>query len=169
LPRGQGYVGVLAATPGKFANAPEPMEPVLSTLREAGLLYVHQGEVRALAANRRALPPLRAVDVVIDQRGFAESIDARLDYLRQLAQARGSAIGVTSASPLAFARVRAWAESLAAQGVALAPVSALVARGGGDGGGMDLPELDARTTGSGSAVRETPNADANPDGLAHHG
>ncbi|WP_299444379.1 divergent polysaccharide deacetylase family protein [uncultured Rhodospira sp.] len=168
LPRGQGYVGVLAATPGKFANAPEPMEPVLSTLRKAGLLYLHQGGARALAANRRVLPPLRAVDVVIDQRGFAESIDARLDYLRRVAQARGSAIGVTGASPLAFARVRAWAESLAAQGIALAPVSALVTRGGGAGGGTALPDPEARSD-LGSAERETPNAVATQDGAARHG
>ncbi|SDE81312.1 divergent polysaccharide deacetylase family protein [Rhodospira trueperi] len=151
LAKGIGYVGLLATAPGRFTNAPEPMEAVLSRIREAGLVYLHQGEARALAANHRVLPPLRAVDVVIDQRGFAESIDARLAYLERVALARGSSIGIMTASPLAFVRLRAWATDLRARGVALAPLSAVIERGGG--------EHDA-SGGGGAARNETPAGSA---------
>jgi hypothetical protein len=70
-------------------------------------------------------------DVVVDRRGFAESIRARLNYLTRLAQARGTALGVMEASPLAFQELLAWADGLAGAGVALAPVSSVVQRAGG--------------------------------------
>jgi polysaccharide deacetylase 2 family uncharacterized protein YibQ len=161
LAKGIGYVGFLATNPGRFTNAPEPMEAVLSRIRAAGLVYLHQGEARGLAANTRVLPPLRAVDVVIDQRGFAESIDARLAYLERVALARGSSIGIMTASPLAFARLRAWATDLQARGVALAPLSAVIERGGG--------ERDA-SGGGGAARNETPAGSiTNAAGAADHG
>jgi polysaccharide deacetylase 2 family uncharacterized protein YibQ len=161
LAKGIGYVGFLATNPGRFTNAPEPMEAVLSRIRAAGLVYLHQGEARGLAANTRVLPPLRAVDVVIDQRGFAESIDTRLAYLERVALARGSSIGIMTASPLAFARLRAWATDLQARGVALAPLSAVIERGGG--------ERDA-SGGGGAARNETPAGSiTNAAGAADHG
>nr|WP_246152301.1 divergent polysaccharide deacetylase family protein [Roseospira navarrensis] len=131
MAQANGYVGVLADGDGRFAASPENMEVVLKALRQSGLLYVHQGSTRSLAANLRSLPALTAVDVVVDRRGFAESIEARLDYLTRLAQARGTAVGVMRASPLGFTKLREWIETLEAAGVALVPVSAVVRRSGG--------------------------------------
>ncbi|MBB4286563.1 divergent polysaccharide deacetylase family protein [Roseospira goensis] len=153
LAKGGGYVGVLAADGGRFAGAPEQMEVVLDTLRQSGLLYLHQGNPRALIANRRSLPALRNVDVIVDRRGFAESIDARLSYLTRVAQARGTAVGLMTASPLGFARLRAWAADLEAAGVALAPLSAVVARGGAapGTGGASRSEAGEETGHSGGS------------------
>jgi len=128
LSKGQGYVGALATVSGPFTDTPDTIEPVLETLSEAGLLYLHQGVHQSLIANRRVTPALTMIDAVIDERGFAESIDARLDYLTRLAKARGVAVGVMSATPLGFAKLKAWSDGLAERGVALVPVSAAVQR-----------------------------------------
>jgi len=133
LAAGQGYVGVMASNGGRFAVSPEHMEPVLRRLRRAGVLYLHQGDDRSLVANRRLLPPVTGVDVVVDGRGFAASVQARLDYLRRLAQSRGTAVGIMRATPLNFAALRAWMPDLDASGVALAPLSSVVEHAGGAG------------------------------------
>jgi len=137
-----GYVGVLAPSGGPFSASTDAMEVMLKALRQSGLLYVHQGSARALAANSRVLPALTAVDVEIDRRGYAESIQARLNYLTRVAKARGTAVGVMRASPLAFMKLREWADSLPEAGIVLAPVSAVVRRaatGAASGGGGDVP------------------------------
>nr|WP_246423055.1 divergent polysaccharide deacetylase family protein [Roseospira visakhapatnamensis] len=133
LAAGHGYVGVMAGNGGRFAVSPDHMEPVLKRLRRAGLLYLHQGEARSLVANRRLLPPLTAVDVVVDANGFAGSVRARLDYLGRLARARGTAVGIMQATPLNFAALRDWVAGLEGTGVALSPLSAVVMRSGGGG------------------------------------
>lgn len=156
LAAGRGYVGVMAGSEGRFAMSPEHMKPVLNRLRRAGVLYLHQGDTRSLVANRRLLPPLTAVDVAVDAKGYAESVRARLDYMLRLAQARGTAVGIMQASPLNFAALRAWIDRLEAAGVALAPVSAVVARAGGAG-----------TEGSASAAGMTGDAASPGDDAAH--
>jgi len=156
LAAGRGYVGVVASTDGRFATSPEHMKPVLNRLRRAGLLYLHQGENRSLVANRRLLPPLTAVDVVVDAKGYAESVRARLDYARRLALARGTAVGVMQASPLNFAALRAWLDGLEAAGVALAPLSAVVARAGGAGAGAEGAATAAGMAGDASPQGDEP-------------
>jgi len=132
LASGTGYVGVMAGSAGRFAVSPDHMEPVLKRLRRAGLLYLHRGDPSALMANRRTLPPVTVVDVVVDAKGYAESVQARLDYLRRLALARGTAVGVMRATPLNFMALLDWAQGLDAAGVTLAPLSSVVVKAGGD-------------------------------------
>lgn len=156
-----GAVGVLAATGSGFVAAPEPMEPVMDTVRRSGLLYLHQGPPTALIANRRVLPPLTAVDMEVDRHGFSESIDARLSYLTRVAKARGFAVGTLSASPLGFARLQAWAEALPKAGVALAPLSSVVARGANSGPAPGI---------SGGPAHDTPaTTEADHEGTPDHG
>ncbi len=164
LAAGRGYVGVMAGAGGRFATSPDHMKPILNRLRRAGVLYLHQGDTRSLVANRRLLPPLTAVDVVVDSMGYAESVRARLDYMQRLAQARGTAVGVMQATPLNFATLRAWLEGLEAAGVALAPVSAVVARAGGAGAEGSAP--GAGMTGDAASHGHDP-AHGTPDGHQH--
>ena len=59
-------------------------------------------------------------------------IDAKLAQLTQLALEKGSALGLaTAVRPVTVDRIVAWASRLAADGLALAPVSALVQPPGG--------------------------------------
>jgi polysaccharide deacetylase 2 family uncharacterized protein YibQ len=68
------------------------------------------------------------VDAVLDDDPLnAASLDQRLDALTHLALDKGSALGLVShPRPVTVDRLAAWANSLAAKGLALAPVSALV-------------------------------------------
>ncbi len=127
LSRITGYVGAtgaLGALRGeRFAALPDQMNPVLADLASRGLLYV---DPRPGAA---ALPAVweRCVDVVIDEPPDAARIDDKLAQLAKLARDKGSALGLAgTVRPVTTQRIAAWANGLAADGLALAPVSALV-------------------------------------------
>lgn len=126
LSRIAGYVGATGALGRlhgeRFAAQPDLMEPVLHAIAARGLLYV---DPRPGAA---PLPAVRGrgVDVVVDDAAPAEAIDAQLADLARIARAHGSALGLVGATrPIVMARLAAWTHGLAAQGLVLAPVSAL--------------------------------------------
>jgi polysaccharide deacetylase 2 family uncharacterized protein YibQ len=127
LSRIAGYVGAVGAEGSlrgeRFASLSEEMNPMLAELARRGLLYV---DPRPGAA---PLPMVwsRRVDLVIDEPGAAADIDDKLAQLVRLAREKGSALGFAGAvRPVTTQRVAAWANGLAADGLALAPVSALV-------------------------------------------
>jgi uncharacterized protein len=127
LSRIAGYVGAVGAEGSlrgeRFASLPEEMNPVLTELVRRGLLYV---DPRPGAA---PLPLVwsRSVDLVIDAPGAAADIDDKLAQLVRLAREKGSALGFAgTVRPVTIQRLAAWANGLAADGLALAPVSALV-------------------------------------------
>ncbi|HET7884109.1 MAG TPA: divergent polysaccharide deacetylase family protein, partial [Acetobacteraceae bacterium] len=127
LSRVTGYVGAIGAEGGlrgeRFAALPEQMEPVLDELAKRGLLYVDPRP----GASRPPLVWGADVDVVIDEPGNAADIDDKLAQLTRLARQKGSALGLAAAArPVTIQRLAAWATSLVADGLALAPVSALV-------------------------------------------
>lgn len=126
LSRFAGYVGATGAlglTDGeRFAGSAEDMAPVLQDLARRGLLYVDPRP----HATRLPFAWGRTADVVIDDPGDAASVDAALHRLDRIAERRGRALGVVGAvRPVAVAVVAAWANGLASQGLALAPVTAL--------------------------------------------
>ena len=127
LSRMEGYVGATGALGRllgeRFAAEPELINPVLRAIAARGLFYVDP------RIDAGALPAVwgRRVDVVVDDAEPASSIDAQLAELSRIARARGSALGLVGAvHPAMVERIAAWTRQLAAQGIALAPVSALV-------------------------------------------
>jgi hypothetical protein len=133
LSRMAGYVGAtgaLGTTRGeRFAALPDQMNPVLAELTQRGLLYV---DPRPGAA---PLPGVwgTAVDIVIDDPATAVEIDAKLAQLTRMALEKGSALGLaTTVRPVTVDRIVSWAGRLPADGLALAPVSALVKPPGGE-------------------------------------
>ena len=126
LSRVAGYVGATGALGSlrgeRFASLADEMKPVLSELAQRGLLYI---DPRPGAA---PLPLVwsRAIDLVVDEPENAASIDDKLARLTKLAHDKGSALGLaTVIRPITIQRVAAWANGLEADGLALAPVSAL--------------------------------------------
>jgi polysaccharide deacetylase 2 family uncharacterized protein YibQ len=128
LARFSGYVGVTSALGPmrgeRLTAAPIQFASVLKELGHRGLLFVD-------ARTSQPVPPYawsRSVDVVIDQDPVdAAVLDKRLDTLSHIALDKGSALGIVWVPrPVTLARVAAWTNSLAAKGLALAPVSALV-------------------------------------------
>jgi hypothetical protein len=96
---------------------------VLAELAHRGLLYV---DPRPGAA---PLPLVwdRSIDLIVDEPAAAADIDAKLAHLSRLAREKGSALGLVMAPQrVAIQRIAVWADALTADGLALAPVSALV-------------------------------------------
>ena len=134
MSRFTGFVGVTNFLGAKFTANPDALTPVLSEIAGRGLSYVDDGtSPRSLA--RDLAPsvklPETGVDIVLDANPAPHAIAAALARLEQLARANGSALGSAAALPLSLEEIARWSQSLEARGIALTPVSALVARGPG--------------------------------------
>jgi polysaccharide deacetylase 2 family uncharacterized protein YibQ len=107
----------------RFATMAEPFQAMQEVLARRGLLYFDPRP--GFASPARAIG--RSVNVVVDEPATRAEIDLRLATLERMARERGSALGyVGEASPVAVARIAAWAAEVQNRGVALAPPSALV-------------------------------------------
>jgi polysaccharide deacetylase 2 family uncharacterized protein YibQ len=127
LSRIAGYAGAVGAEGSlrgeRFASLPDQINPVLAELSRRGLLYV---DPRPDAAPQPLIWS-RSVDLVLDEPGAAADIDDKLAQLARLARTKGSALGFAgTVRPVTTQRLAAWAIGLAADGLVLAPVSALV-------------------------------------------
>ncbi|HYC26329.1 MAG TPA: divergent polysaccharide deacetylase family protein, partial [Roseiarcus sp.] len=134
LGRFQGYAGVTNFLGAKFTADESALSPVLRELANRGLFYIDDGaSPRSLARDDAAKIKLPAVaaDVVIDAVQKPEAIEDALNRLETLARSNGAAVGVASALPVSIERISRWARGLEARGLALTPVSAIVARGPG--------------------------------------
>lgn len=124
LAKAGGYVGVAGPQRSPFA-ATEPMPAILSALRARGLIYVGGPlPTKGMSERRTAL-----VTAAIDAQPFRGAVDAQLDRIAAHAQTKGSAVALASPLPVSFERLAAWLPGLAANGLALAPVSAVAAAG----------------------------------------
>ncbi|MDR3532589.1 MAG: divergent polysaccharide deacetylase family protein [Rhodopila sp.] len=128
LSRVAGYVGITSALGPmrgeRLAGVSDQFDAVLDEVAHRGLLFVDA---------RTGQPPLhrawnRSADVMIDDDPIdAEALDQRLDALTRIARDKGTALGIVSIPrPVTLERIAAWTNTLAAKGLALAPVSALV-------------------------------------------
>jgi polysaccharide deacetylase 2 family uncharacterized protein YibQ len=128
LSRIAGYAGLTNALGQlhgeRLSSVPDQIDPVLEEVANRGLLFVDA---------RIGQPPLpyvwsRPVDVLIDDDpAAAATLDKQFAALTQIALDKGSALGLISVPrPVTLARLAAWTTTLAAKGLALAPVSALV-------------------------------------------
>jgi hypothetical protein len=120
LKEATGATGVFDATGSKFRESDSHITGVFTKLKEMNLFYV-QGRpgVRVGESN----VPSATTDVVIDERPFRASVDARFDFAERLAKHQGSAVAVMAARPVSFERLALWVEQLPKKGVSLAPVS----------------------------------------------
>ncbi len=129
LSRTQGYVGAIGAIGGmrgeRFASTSAGFATMQDILQSRGLLYI---DARP-AARSPARAWGRTVDAVIDEPATRGEIERRLAALEALARERGSALGLAgSPTPVVVERIAAWAATLDAKGLALAPASVLIRR-----------------------------------------
>src|SRR5689334_12844172 len=127
LSRIQGYVGAIGAEGSqvgeRFASLPEEMRLVFGELKKRGLLYIDP------SADSPAPKQVwsRSVDVVVDEPATAADIEIKLGQLVQIARTKASALGFAGTPrPVVLQRLQTWAANLQVDGLALAPVSALV-------------------------------------------
>ena len=139
-----GYAGVMNFLGGRFLAEEAALKPVLADIALRGLYWLDDGSAsRSLSldlANKTALPARRA-EVMLDSGGKADGIEAALTKLESVARAQGSAIGVASGLPVSVDKIAAFARRLEDKGIALVPVSAVIAARPG--------ALSARTESSG--------------------
>lgn len=122
LGRAAGYTGMLAPN-GGFTASPK-LGPVLGVLRERGLLYVGGG------AKPDSGPPVAAVTAQVEEDLFRDAIEARLTGAARAAKTDGQGVVVVAPKPVTFDRLVGWLDKLTAQGIVLAPVSAVVKQTG---------------------------------------
>ncbi|HWL83446.1 MAG TPA: divergent polysaccharide deacetylase family protein [Roseomonas sp.] len=127
LGRFAGYAGTVGAQAGergeRFAAETPQLEALQAELRRRGLFY--------LDPRPQAPAPVAAwgasADLVLDEPLTRGELEHRLVLLERLAREHGSAIGLAGApAPMLVDRIAAWAEGLAAEGLVLAPLSAVV-------------------------------------------
>ncbi len=129
MSRFQGYVGIVNQMGSRFTTDRQAVELVVSEIAPRGLLVLDAraapGSLLAPVAAEMGVPHA-ANDRFIDNTPSAQEIDRALEALAKRAAARGRAVGIGRPYPVTLARIRAWSETLAARGLELAPVSALV-------------------------------------------
>lgn len=127
LSRIAGYVGATGACEGlrgeHFAAMPELIGAVENELAARGLFYIDPRPDAAPPAQVAG----RSIDEVVDEPAVHSEIEAKLNHLEQVALRRGSALGLADMPrPVTVDRINAWTAQLAAHGVVLVPVSALI-------------------------------------------
>ena len=129
LGRFTGYVGVTNYMGSKFTASAGDVRPVLDVLAKRGLLFVDSRSSARSVATRVAAEldmPRAYNDRFLDNEASRSAIDARLEELERIALKNGVALGIGYPYPVTIDRIANWAPTLAAKGIALAPVSAVV-------------------------------------------
>lgn len=123
LARTAGYVGVLAQD-GPFTKS-QQLPPILAMLKERGLLFVGNG------AAGDPKPPMVALGGTVDSDVFRDAVESKQKAMAAQVRAKGSQAVLFSPRPASLEAMVPWLASLAAEGIVLAPVSALVGPQGG--------------------------------------
>jgi len=124
-----GYIGITNYMGAKFTADDGALAAVMKELAGRGLAYLDDGgspRSRALDVAAGEGTEARRADVIIDAEQSRAGIEEAIRRLEEIAKERGSAIGVGTALPVTLDTVIEWARTLAARGIALAPVSAIL-------------------------------------------
>ncbi len=130
MSRISGYAGVKNMQGAKFLSVAEDLRPIVEQMKRRGLFLLDDG-----AADRSVVPeiattaqaPFARADAIVDRVPSREGVALELKNLETVAKTRGAAIGVATANPMTIDRISAWAAELEQQGIALAPVTAIIA------------------------------------------
>jgi polysaccharide deacetylase 2 family uncharacterized protein YibQ len=125
-----GYAGVMNMQGAKFLSVAEDLRPIIEQTKRRGLFFLDDSSadrsvVPEIAATAQA--PFARADSVIDRVPSREGVELELKNLEIAAKTHGVAIGVATANPMTIDRITAWAADLEQKGLALAPVSAIIA------------------------------------------
>jgi polysaccharide deacetylase 2 family uncharacterized protein YibQ len=135
LGRFTGYVGIGNLLGGRFLGEGTALDPIAAQIAKRGLIFFDDGaNARSLLVTsaRHAHAAIATGTLVLDSVQSQAAIDEKLAALETEARANGFAIGVGSPYPVTIARIAAWSATAAANGFALAPISALAAVPMGD-------------------------------------
>ena len=128
LSRAAGYVGVMNYQGARLTADEESFAPVLNEIAAHGLLYLDDGTSQRSLTRRlgeHSGGTWAVANRRIDLRPSRMNIDNALLDLEATAVGDGVAIGVGFAYPVTVEQIVAWAETLEAKGISLAPLSAV--------------------------------------------
>ena len=131
LSRTQGYVGVVNHLGSRFTLSDEHLKPVLTSLRDRGLLYLDSRAASRSRAPRMAREiglPRASNDRFLDVEASRDAIDLRLKEIERIARDAGVAVTIGQPYPVTIERITLWAKTLEGRGLVLAPISAVVDR-----------------------------------------
>ena len=128
LGRTEGYAGVTGVNGSRFTTDEEALTPVLTILKERGLMYVDSAATsRTIAleiADSIQLP--RAVaNTNIDDNPAITEMQRRLVALERAGRRSGYALGAFPPLPLTIDLLAAWTSTLSERGFTLVPVTAI--------------------------------------------
>lgn len=143
LRRATGFVGVTAVMGSRFLASEEHMMPILTELKERGLLFLDNRDSETSIAGPLA-QKLGVVNAVNDRfldraQASRVAIDARLVQLERIARTGGFAVAIGQPFPVTIERLQEWATEVQTRGFVLAPLSVVAAeRMARQGGAVSL-------------------------------
>jgi polysaccharide deacetylase 2 family uncharacterized protein YibQ len=130
LSRFSGYAGVVTDQGDRLLSATEDLKPIIKALSDRGLYFLDHGNAKRSMVGQVAgglgMPWGTSISTV-DKGASRAAIDSRLLQLEEFAREKGVAIGAGDDFPVTIDRIKAWAETLDAKGMVLAPISAALA------------------------------------------
>lgn len=128
LGRFKSYSGVTTPAGNKLLQSKDALRPIMQDIKSRNIVFIGEGTnshalVREMAAELKIRYGNAAV--IIDTQPTPDGIKAALGRLVQVAQKRGSAIGIGYVSSETVDQLQAWSQGLAAQGVTLVPAVSL--------------------------------------------
>ncbi len=142
MSRFSGYVGLMSFLGSRFTSDEQALAPALEEIARRGLFIVDDGgspqSLIPATATKLSLPATR-VDIVLDQRGTPQSLEAALAALETQARRTGSAVGFANAQGPTIARLARFAREAEKRGLAVAPISATVERSAGAATAAEAP------------------------------
>ncbi len=131
LQRFEGFVGVNNHMGSRFTASPRRMERLMLQLKARGLLFLDsktsEGSVGYRIARSHGVPTAER-DVFLDNERAPAAIRAQLAEVERIARRAGRCIAIGHPYPETLDALSAWLAEADAKGLALVPVSALVAR-----------------------------------------
>ncbi len=125
----QGYPGLISYPDHAYTNVDPMVNPILRQVFGRGLGFVDGRIDRAFWGTPLALEnqyPFAQVNVLIDPMEAPDMIEMKLKQAENLATKFGQAMIMTPLTPLTFAKVQNWTNTLENKSLQLVPVSALL-------------------------------------------
>jgi uncharacterized protein len=126
MSRFSGYVGLTNVMGARFTASEQSLAPVLRETAKRGLIFVDDGSnPRSLAGQIAGANnmPFAEVDVTLDSVPAPDEIDHALGRLEATARERGTAVGISSALPVAIDHIAKWATAAASRGLLVVPIT----------------------------------------------
>ncbi len=128
LSQASGYTGVVTMMGSRFGTSEEMLTPVLTALKDRGLMIVSTNPLGTVATPKIAAKvglPRVVADLVLDEDPSRIAIEGRLNQLEQIVRDRTVAVAIAHPTPATIERLINWTTTVKQKGIQLVPVSSL--------------------------------------------